>query len=151
MEYDKLRKIWNQGKIPVALRRTGPWELLRVRIPHSELNYKWLKNGRKSSPIWIRSENYWEIPKSWFNDFVERSLEDYGQLYIIQPYREKEKCASACLHAEGHECQCSCMGQNHGTGNDGTWFEISDAFACKWGEKKYACRLMKKKYKIYCF
>jgi hypothetical protein len=48
----------------------------------------------------------------------------------------------ACLGAEKHECQCSCMGANHGAGNDGSWFEITDYFATRWGERSLACRLL---------
>jgi hypothetical protein len=34
------------------------------------------------------------------------------------------------------------MGANHGAGNDGSWFEVSDAFAFRWGDQYLACRLM---------
>jgi hypothetical protein len=80
--------------------------------------------------------------KAWFNDFVERSLVQYGNVYIIQPYREQEKCSPACQNAVGHECQCSCMGLYHGAGNDGSWFEVSGTFATRWGSQELACRLM---------
>jgi hypothetical protein len=85
---------------------------------------------------------HWELPKSWFNDFVDRALKRYGKVYIIQPYREQEICARACQEALGHECQCSCMGANHGIGNDGSWFEVSDTFSTRWGERELACRLL---------
>jgi hypothetical protein len=82
------------------------------------------------------------LPKSWFNDLVDRALRLYGKVYIIQPYREQEICARACQEAQGHECQCSCMGANHGIGNDGSWFEVSDTFSSRWGERELACRLL---------
>jgi hypothetical protein len=91
---------------------------------------------------WIDKHRYWELPKAWFNDFVDRSLSRYGKVYIIQPYREQEKCAPACQNATGHECQCSCMGEHHGAGNDGSWFEVSDTFATRWGDLHLACRLL---------
>jgi hypothetical protein len=62
---------------------------------------------------------------------VDRSLAKYSKVYIIQPYREHEKCAPACQNAIGHECQCSCMGLYHGAGNDGSWFEVSETFATR--------------------
>jgi len=107
-----LKKIWDQRDIPVILRRTGKGELLRARLPYSDGNRSWLQNGRRTTPVWISRPRYWEIPKAWFNDFVERALETFGQIYVIQPYREQEKCSPACLNAVGHECQCSCMGRN---------------------------------------
>jgi len=37
-------------------------------------------------------------------------LAKYSKVYVIQPYREQEKCSPTCQNAIGHECQCSCMG-----------------------------------------
>jgi hypothetical protein len=61
---------------------------------------------------------------------------DLAKLYIIQPYREQEKCSPSCQDAEGHECQCSCMGRYHGIGR------VSDTFATRWGDQELACRLL---------
>ncbi|WPP02696.1 hypothetical protein [Methylocella tundrae] len=137
-----LKYVWGQERIPVVLRRTGKGQRLRVRLPFAETNRQWLQNGRRTSPVWIDDKKYWELPKAWFNDFVERALAKYGKVYVIQPYREQEKCSPACQNAIGHECQCSCMGLNHGAGNDGSWFEVSDTFATRWGDQELACRLM---------
>lgn len=137
-----LNYVWGQERIPVVLRRTGKGQHLRVRVPFAEANRKWLQNDRRTSPVWIAGKKYWELPKAWFNDFVERSLVKYGKVYVIQPYREQEKCSPACQNATGHECQCSCMGLYHGAGNDGSWFEVSDTFATRWGDQQLACRLM---------
>lgn len=143
MQEPSLTSVWNQKLIPVVLRRAGRGEKLRVRLPYAEDNRQWLQNDRRTAPEWIGgSEAYWELPKSWFNDFVNRSLLRYSKVYIIQPYREQEICARACQEAEGHECQCSCMGANHGMGNDGSWFEVSHTFATRWGERQLACRLL---------
>lgn len=139
---EKLRIIWNQPRIPVVIRRGGKGQSPRVRLPFADNNRAWLGDGRPRSPTWIVRDKYWEIPKSWFNDFVQRALKKYGKLYVIQPYREQEKCAAACMNAKGHDCNCSCMGANHGAGNDGSWFEVSETFATRWGEQQLACRLM---------
>jgi hypothetical protein len=140
----KLIEVWNQQKIPVILRRGGKGQRLRLRLPYATDNRSWLKNERRNSPTWIEKGRYWETPKAWFNDFVERALDRFGRLYVIQPYREQQKCAPACLNAVGHVCECSCMGANHGAGNDGSWFEVSDTFATRWGNQQIACRLMHK-------
>lgn len=29
-------------------------------------------------------------------------------------YREDKKCDGRCIHATGHDCECSCGGKNHG-------------------------------------
>lgn len=142
MKEDSLEKIWKQDQIPVVLRRTGKGERIRIRLPYAKDNRQWLRNSRRSHPEWIEKGKYWELPKSWFDDFVNRALSKYRSVYIIQPYREQEKCAPACLNASGHECQCSCMGQNHGAGNNGTWFEVSNTFATRWKNQELSCRLL---------
>lgn len=138
----KLKHAWKQDTIPVVLRRTGKGERLRVRLPFASNNASWLRDGKRTRPEWLHELKCREIPKAWFNDFVNRALRRFGSLYVIQPYREQEKCSPSCLNAKGHECECSCMGANHGAGNDGSWFEVTDAFASRWGERELACRLM---------
>lgn len=98
-----LKYVWGQERIPVVLRRTGKGQRLRVRLPFAETNRQWLQNGRRTSPVWIDGKKYWELPKAWFNDFVERALAKYGKVYVIQPYREQEKCSPACQNAIGHD------------------------------------------------
>ncbi|MER8584799.1 hypothetical protein NKH19_06035 [Mesorhizobium sp. M1338] len=115
---------------------------MHVRLPFAEDNRQWLNTVGKSSVTWIGGKAYWELPRNWFNSFVNRALDRYGKLYVIQPYREQEKCARKCMEATGHDCNCSCMGRNHGAGANGGWFEVSDTFATRWHEKEIACRLM---------
>lgn len=138
-----LTYVGKQNQIPVVLRRTGRGQRLRARMPCADDNKQWLQDGHRTAPVWIGGdEAYWELPKSWFNDFVDRALLRFGKVYIIQPYREQEICARAGQEARGHECQCSCMGTNHGASNDGSWFEVSDTFSTRMGERELACRLL---------
>lgn len=138
-----LAHAWAQKNIPIVLRRTGRGERLRARLPYADDNRAWLQDGRRQAPEWVGGGGrYWEMPKAWFDDFVNRALQRYGKVYIVQPYREQEKCSAACQNAIGHECQCSCMGRHHGAGNDSSWFEVSDTFATRWREKQLACRLL---------
>lgn len=139
---DRLLLVWSQQDIPVVLRRSGKGERIRARLPYAANNRAWLQAGRRTEPVWNAGEKCWEFPKAWFNDFVRAALGRYGKLYVIQPYREQEVCAPACWNAQGHECQCSCMGANHGAGDGGRWFEVSETFATRWGRRHLACRLM---------
>lgn len=141
----RLDRVWNQKHIPVVFRRGGRGERLRIRLPYSADNRAWLQGERRTSAEWNAAERCWEVPKAWFNDFVREALARYGRLYIVQPYREQEVCAPACWNAVGHECNCSCMGANHGAGDSGGWFEVSETFATRWGERHLACRLMTRK------
>lgn len=142
LDAKQLQRVWNQWRVPVILRRGGKGERVRLRLPYSLDNGSWLRGGHNKLPEWIPEGRYWETPKAWFNDIVNRSLDRYGHVYVVQPYRKQEKCAPACMNAKGHECECSCMGANHGLCNDGSWFEVSDTFATRWGDMHLACRLM---------
>jgi hypothetical protein len=142
MDAAEFGQIWDQKKIPVAFRRTGMGEKLWVRLPFAEGNGQWLQECGRASPNWNSKEKRWELPKSWFNEFVNRALNRFGKVYIIQPYNEQEVCAPACQNAAGHECQCSCMGRYHGAGGGSGWFVVSDAFAIRRAGQELACRLL---------
>lgn len=137
-----LAWVWNQGVIPVILRRTGRGERLRVRLPFAKDNAGWLRGDRRDWPDWNRDGRFWEVPRAWFNDLVNRALIRFGRVYVVQPYNVTERCAPACLNAQGHECECSCMGANHGAGNDGSWFEVTETFATRVRGRELAVRLM---------
>lgn len=144
-ETKRLKEIWRQSRIPVVFRKGKGYPLM-VRLSYSEESRAWLRSGRTRIPIWNRKYNCWEVPQRWFNKLVGALLDRHKILYIIQPHREQEKCAPACWHAVGHECECSCMGEHHGTQNqNGAWFIVSEAFATRWDEQQLACRLLKKK------
>lgn len=139
---DRLRKIWRQTVVPVIYRQ-GKGKPLLIKLPYDSENKAWLQDGRRRKPKWNPQFKCWETPKAWFNDIVNRCLKAFGSVHIVQPYREQEKCAPACWNATGHECQCSCMGANHGSNSSGSkWLVVSDAFATRWHERELACRLM---------
>lgn len=138
---EKIRNVWRQNAIPVVFRK-GTGHPLLIRLPYSKGNRAWLKQSRRNEPNWIAEKKHWEVPKAWFNDIVKEALLKWGKLYIIQPYIEQEKCAPACWNALGHECQCSCMGANHGSQSGHGWFVVSDTFATRWNTRELACRLL---------
>ena len=137
-----INKIWRNGTIPVVYRPGN--NDIKIKLPYAEGNRKFLKGGtRKREPVWDKKKKFWKLPKSRFNNIVDDILNRYKRVYIIQPYTETEQCAPACMNAQGYECQCSCLGANHGAGNDGRWFEISESLALKYGEDILGCRLLK--------
>lgn len=141
---DDIAAIWRQDRIPVIYRR-GSGNPLMLKLPYAVDNRSWTKTGHRNKPVWNGQYKCWETPKSWFDDLVSRALIRYGKIYVIQPYREQEKCAPACWNAKGHECQCSCMGKNHGVnGPNGRRFVVSDTFATQWHDRELACRLIER-------
>lgn len=138
----KLRQIWDQGRIPAVFRQ-GNSKPLFVRLPYSTDNREWLKADHRNQPEWLKQYKCWNTPKSWFEDIIKRSLIKYGRVYVIQTYRTQQKCAPACWNASGIDCECSCMGENHGSGNPiGKWYIVSETCAVSWDEKQYSCRLI---------
>jgi len=138
----KLHEIWAQKTIPVVYRQ-GKSKPILLRLPYADNNRDWLKGEHKRDPKWTPKFKCWETPKSWFDDIIRRTLKRFGRVYVIQPYQEHQKCAPACWKATGFECECSCMGENHGSGNPaGKWHVVSETFAVQWNAREYACRLI---------
>ena len=115
-----------------------------LRLPYRPDTYAWLRERQARKPKWNESFcGYWTIPRAWFDEVIERSLPRFGSIYVIQTHRPLEKCAPACWNAKGFDCECSCMGENHGSQHpDGVWNIISDTCAVQWGERQLACRLI---------
>lgn len=111
--------------------RLGKGHKLHVLVPYAADNRLWLQGDKRTSPKWLGEQKRWEMPQAWFNDLVNRALDRYRRIYVVQPHHEQEVCAPACWNAIGHECQCSCMGANHGSGQSGGWFVASDTFAVR--------------------
>jgi hypothetical protein len=146
----KTEKIWNQQTRPVVLRR-GAGRRPRIRVPIDREDSDWIRSTRLwlhnvggKPPTWNSAQSYWEIAAKRFNDLIGLLFSRYPQIHNIQPFLEQEVCASRCWNAQGHDCQCSCMGTNHGQGKFGAWLEVSDTFATRWGDQEMACRLLTK-------
>ena len=140
-EAARLRAIWNQRSTSVVIRKGKGFPLM-IRLPFADDNRQWLQGAKRISPTWVAQKKHWEVPKAWFNGLVERFLVRYGKLYVIQPYNEQERCAPNCMSATKYECECSCMGANHGAGMTADWLVISDTFAVRSITPQLACRLL---------
>ncbi len=138
-----LRRIWKQTTIPVVFIR-GKSQPLFAKLPFASNNRDWLKDDKRNIPKWDSRFKCWEVPRSWLDDITRRLLDRFRKTYLIQPYRVEQKCAPACWNAAGIDCDCSCMGANHGSGNPlGKWYIVSDTCAVSWGECQYSSKLLK--------
>jgi hypothetical protein len=139
-----LGRILRQTRIPVVTRpKPGP---LQVRLPYDQTNRAWLREGHRSKPHWIKSDNgdFWSAPASWFNELTRRLVSRFGAVYIIQPHNELEKCAPACWSAKGLECSCSCMGEHHGEGEpSGRWYVVDETYAFSWQGRSWRWTLLR--------
>jgi hypothetical protein len=138
----RLREIWRRANPPVLFRR-GSGDPLLVRLPYAGNNFDWLRDDKRHKPQWNKQFKCWEVPVAWYDWLARRLVKKYASAYLVQLFREQQKCAPACWNAHGLHCECSCMGANHGTGHPGgRWHEVSETFAFEWGPKMYACRLL---------
>ncbi|WP_074855006.1 hypothetical protein [Thioclava dalianensis] len=141
-----IRRQWAQPDIPIIVRSGLKGDKLTARLPYRADNRQWLTGlatgNRRPTIRFAHMEKSWKLPLSWLNRFVDGALDRYGRVYVVQPFREMEKCAPACRKAAGHDCQCSCMGANHGASDGNGWFDVSDTFSFRWGPQEAAIRLM---------
>jgi hypothetical protein len=96
-----------------------------------------VSNGKRS----LRPGRFHEPDsKRW----IRLCLGVYGQTYVIQRDRPLQKCAPACWNAVGYDCECSCLGENHGSETP-LAHVVSDTFAFQRGGRKLALRLLTRK------
>ncbi len=143
----QLASIWRQGRTPVVYR--PPEGDIMVKLPYrGESNRGYLAVGRRSHPEWDQQHRCWLLPRSCFSELVERLLDggEFPQgVYVIQPHNAKEVCAPACWNARRLECECSCLGKNHGgRAAGGRWYTVSETFAVRWAGKELRWSLLKK-------
>jgi hypothetical protein len=137
-----VRALWLRKQVAMIY-LSGEEERLLVSLPYADANRKWLRDGRHHKPRWNDSYRCWELPKAWLNDLVKEVVARYDKVYLIQPYGAHEKCAPACWNAEGFECECSCMGANHGAGAPpDPWTIVSETFAFRGIGQDLSCRLI---------
>lgn len=140
---ERLRAVWHQKAMPVVFRRERPSPLL-VKLPYARSNREWLRDGRHNRSDWNEQYTAWETPQAWFEKNIKLCLRKYKSCYVMQLYREKQVCAPACWNAQGIDCECSCMAENHGAGHpEGRWYEIDETLAVSWGVQRYARRLVR--------
>ena len=131
--------MWRNGRIPVVYKPPGKRPLL-VRCPYAKGNAYWLRGPTTNHRVrWDEQHVAWEVPRSRFDNIVRLCLDRYGEVYVIQTFRPLETCAPACWDAKGHDCECSCMGANHGSGRS-LAHVVSGTFAFEWGRSELACR-----------
>jgi hypothetical protein len=92
-----------------------------AKIPVRKGNYRWLREAvRLRSPR--LDDDRWHLPRNCLNRLVIASVDRYGYVALWRDMSRLSRCTRRCLEAEGFECDCSCLGENHGSGAHG-WFE----------------------------
>lgn len=137
-----ITRIWKQSNHAVLFNR-GKRKRPLIKLP-DDPDGIWLRNRRRNKPAHNSKYKCLEFPRTWLDGTVDRVLDRWGSIYVIQRHNVLSVCAPACKRAKGHDCECSCMGEFHGDEDLDRWFVVSETFAV-WSEgKRLACRLLKK-------
>lgn len=138
-----LRALMLEAQVPVILNAEKGRGALYLRLPGGEKDQDFVWGGQASYPDWNPKSKIWQVSRSAMQEHAKRCLAKWGTCWIVQPYKEREVCAPACQHAQGLECDCSCMGLYHGQGAAaGKWHVVNDAFCVRWGETVFSARLI---------
>lgn len=106
-----------------------------AKIPPRKGNRGWLHKT-----LSIRSpqleDDRWHLPRNCLVKLVTGAVDRFGHAVLWRDVTSLSRCTSMCLDAQGMDCQCSCMGEHHGT-NSNLWFELIGSVAvADLGERK---------------
>ena len=142
-----IPEVWKNSGTPVVYRPDEKGNLM-LRVPYREGGNRQFLKGEKTrrfEPIWDAEKKFWSVPKSWFTELVEAVVREFGCAYVIQPHHEHEKCSASCQNAHRLECECSCLGANHGRGGrSGHDVAIGGAKVMPWRDGKLAVQFFSK-------
>jgi hypothetical protein len=102
---------------PRVHRKVGETRLW-VWMPYSTTNRQWLKDtlGARIKLEWVKrpGESHWEIARNHLRAVVEALADRFGSVDVYLEYKLTERCDTRCRDARSDDCECSCLGANHG-------------------------------------
>lgn len=116
-----------------------------VRISHPEDNRAWLGSIRTRGRglLWQREERHCECHSAWLAALAEVVLAHHCRVWLMQQFDCRAGCNESCITGRGLDCECGCLGRNHGAGLVDGWAQRIEANdACALLGVVYACRLL---------
>ncbi len=81
-------------------------------------NRRWILDelGSYMRPTWNRDAvpARWEIARPHLRSLVEALALKFGEIDLYLEFSMRQRCDKRCQAAEGDDCVCSCLGENHG-------------------------------------
>lgn len=138
-----LNPAWRFAREAIIFKRRG--SPLMVRMPYAPDNRAWLGSirTRVRGLVWNRAEGHWECPSAWLSALAEVVVARCGRVWLVQEIDGDAGCNESCMNARGLDCECGCLGRNHGAGAGDGWarrVEVSDTCTLLGGV--YAGRLL---------
>lgn len=90
---------------------------LWVRMPYASGNRAWIHEicGSRTRPEWeAQPTSAWRIARPHFRRVVDALVERFGEVDVYVDISARDRCDTRCRDAEGDDCSCSCLGDNHG-------------------------------------
>ena len=100
-----------------------------MQMPYRPDNRTWIHENLDVHvrPDWNKQARRWEIARPHFRSVVEALAERFGAVDVTIDSRSATKCDSRCRGAEGDDCECQCLGQNHGGAQyQRAWQEVGE-------------------------
>lgn len=132
---------------------TRPWvrrcydeKRLWVWMPYQGgSNRLWIKEalGTRTRPEWNKPAGRWEIARPHLKPVVAALIDRFGEVDVYLEFLAAERCDTRCVEAAGDNCECSCMGENHGgAGYWRRWRQVGDTTLIDLGriERHYLVR-----------
>lgn len=107
--------------------RTGR---VRLKIPYFEGTRFWLREvcGAGTRPDFDRDRKDWTVSRNHLRAVVEALVDRFGEVELIVDQGTNLKCGPSCQNAISDECQCQCLGVNHGGLVAEGWLRVSEEF-----------------------
>jgi hypothetical protein len=89
---------------------------IAVAVPYSKGTRLWLREvcGPGTRPEFDRERKVWTVARPHFRRIVEALASRYGIVDVYVDHTVRSVCGKLCREAEGDDCTCSCLGDNHG-------------------------------------
>lgn len=111
---------------------------LVVSMPFTKGNRAWLKRelGARIRPEYI-GRGKWTLARSHLDAVVAALADRFGRVDVFLDFAETQRCDVRCQSARSRECDCTCLGRNHGQGGiTHGWKLVGDATLVLTGGKK---------------
>ncbi|MER6641050.1 hypothetical protein ABT285_36690 [Streptomyces microflavus] len=81
-------------------------------------NRRWIHEelGERMHPTWNPDADpkRWEIARTHLRTLIEAMAVRFGEIDVYLQFSTRQRCDTRCQTAEGDDCICRCMGENHG-------------------------------------
>lgn len=110
-------RVWRP--VPTGLGPNGKRTASRrveVTLPYRHGTRRWLRSvcGAGSRPEFDRVRKVWLVSRPHFGAVVAALVGEYGAVDVYADHTARSACGALCREAVGDECDCSCLGENHG-------------------------------------